>query len=181
VLVVGALVRPSSFEGFYLEAVLSTSVKKDGLDATVKIIAMIKSSRFSRQVNYIITQGTVLAGLNPINIKKISEALSVPVLSVVRDRPNKKRFLTAVRKLPNAERIIKELEANGEIYKYERCIRAVNYHRCKTLYYYLAGMGRKEAEELIRFSTYMGNIPEPVRIAHVIASGVSRGESTKRV
>ena len=36
---------------------------------------------------------------------------------------------------------------------------------------------KKELEEIIKTSTVRGVLPEPIRLAHVIASGVAKGES----
>ena len=45
------------------------------------------------------------------------------------------------------------------------------------IYVKCAGITINEAEEIINLSTIRGVIPEPIRVAHVIASGVIRGES----
>ena len=47
----------------------------------------------------------------------------------------------------------------------------------KPIYVKCAGIAIDEAEEIINLSTIRGVIPEPIRVAHVIASGVIRGES----
>ena len=38
-------------------------------------------------------------------------------------------------------------------------------------------MDLEEAKEIIKLSTIRGVIPEPIRMAHLIASGITRGES----
>jgi endonuclease V-like protein UPF0215 family len=43
-----------------------------------------------------------------------------------------------------------------------------------------AGMSIAEAEAAVRKFTLHGNIPEPLRIAHLIASGVATGQSRGR-
>ena len=45
------------------------------------------------------------------------------------------------------------------------------------IYIKCAGISLQETEELIRLSTIRGVIPEPIRVAHLIASGIIRGES----
>jgi hypothetical protein len=37
-----------------------------------------------------------------------------------------------------------------------------------------------EAEEIIKRSMVRGAVPEPLRLAHIIASGLARGESKGR-
>jgi hypothetical protein len=41
----------------------------------------------------------------------------------------------------------------------------------------LAGLTKDKAEEFIKLTTKNADIPEPLRIAHIIASGIVRGES----
>ena len=54
-------------------------------------------------------------------------------------------------------------------------------HSVKTLhnpiYIKCVGVSIEEAKEIIKISTIRGVIPEPIRVAHLIASGVIKGES----
>ncbi|KAA0006449.1 MAG: DUF99 family protein, partial [Thermoplasmata archaeon] len=47
----------------------------------------------------------------------------------------------------------------------------------KPIYISFRGISLEEAKEIIKISTIRGVIPEPLRVAHMIASGVVRGES----
>ena len=49
------------------------------------------------------------------------------------------------------------------------------------LYLACAGTSREEATRLIEASRRKGEMPEPLRLAHLIASAVVRGESRGRV
>jgi hypothetical protein len=49
----------------------------------------------------------------------------------------------------------------------------------KLLYYQFAGIDRSRAEQILDISTIRGNVPEPIRAAHLIAGGLS-GESHGR-
>jgi endonuclease V-like protein UPF0215 family len=40
-----------------------------------------------------------------------------------------------------------------------------------------AGIDIVEAKEIIKISTIRGVVPEPIRLAHLISSGITRGES----
>jgi endonuclease V-like protein UPF0215 family len=50
----------------------------------------------------------------------------------------------------------------------------------KPIYTSVEGMDVEEAAKLIRECTVRGNIPEPIRIAHLISSAMVRGESRGR-
>ncbi len=45
------------------------------------------------------------------------------------------------------------------------------------MYIKCTGVSLEEAKEIINISTIRGVIPEPIRVAHLIASGITRGES----
>jgi endonuclease V-like protein UPF0215 family len=45
------------------------------------------------------------------------------------------------------------------------------------IYIKCAGISLAEAKEIIKLSTIRGVVPEPIRVAHLIASGITRGES----
>jgi endonuclease V-like protein UPF0215 family len=45
------------------------------------------------------------------------------------------------------------------------------------IYFQFIGMDVEQAKEIITISTIRGVIPEPIRVAHLIASGITRGES----
>jgi endonuclease V-like protein UPF0215 family len=45
------------------------------------------------------------------------------------------------------------------------------------IYVKCTGISIEEAKEIIKISTIRGVLPEPLRVAHIIASGIIRGES----
>ena len=56
----------------------------------------------------------------------------------------------------------------------------VEIEKNKSLYYQFIGLQRSEAEEIIRLSCTRSLIPEPLRVAHMIASAMVKGESKGR-
>jgi hypothetical protein len=42
------------------------------------------------------------------------------------------------------------------------------------------GLDRRAARRLLEATTLHGNLPEPLRVAHLIAGGVTLGQSTRR-
>jgi endonuclease V-like protein UPF0215 family len=51
---------------------------------------------------------------------------------------------------------------------------------CAGVFVQRAGLSLPEAEALIAFHALNGVIPEPLRVAHLIAGGLARGESRGR-
>ena len=62
----------------------------------------------------------------------------------------------------------KDVEDAGEVYKIENN---------EDIYIQINGIELEDAKEIIKLSTTRSAIPEPVRVAHLIASGVVTGES----
>lgn len=163
VLVVGAFFRG----GRMLDGILSTKVKKDGINSTSKLIEMINKSKFHPQLRAILLDGIALAGFNVVDIKKLNEKTKIPVIVIMRQYPDKARMFRALRKIKQ-ERKIKLVEKAGSIHKINR------------IYIQFAGISLEEAEEIIEITTTYADIPEPIRIAHIIASGIVNGESYGR-
>ena len=59
------------------------------------------------------------------------------------------------------------LEA-GEVYKVDNS---------ESVYMQIHGIEREDAEDIVRLSTTRSAIPEPLRVAHIIAAGIITGES----
>jgi len=164
VLVVGAVLRGNK----ELEGILSCSVEKDGRDATKRLVKMINTSKHKRQLRYIMTNGTTLAGFNVLDIAELHKKTRLPVLSVLRKKPNLEKVDKALDHFRDKKARLAILEKAGEMSQYRK------------LWFQTAGVSLSEAKELIDKTLRKSNIPEPVRIAHIIASGVTYGESTKR-
>jgi hypothetical protein len=164
VLVVGAVLRGNKD----LDGVLSCHIDKDGTDSTKRLIHLINNSKHKNQLRYIITNGTTLGGFNILDIKELYARTNVPVLAVLRKRPNQQKVERALNHFPDKKNRLERIRKAGEIYTY------------RNLYFQAAGLDESEAKELIEKTTKGSNIPEPVRVAHLIASGVTYGESTKR-
>ncbi len=165
VLVVGAVYRG----GDRLEGVLSTRVRRDGRNATDRLVEMIAGSRFHPQLHYVLLDGIALAGFNVVDIDRLWRETGLPVLVVSRNEPH-----------PDAVRAaLLEHIPNGAA-RWALVQRAGAIHPMEGLYCQLAGLDAGEAAELIRITRRHGKLPEPIRTAHLIGAGIARGESRGR-
>jgi len=167
-LVVGALVRVPN----YLEGVLTTDVRVDGDDATARIIDMVSGSRYSDQVKAVMLDGIAVAGFNVIDIEKLSRSLKVPVITVTRDRPDLEKMRSAL------EKHFPDWQARYKLITNIELRRLSTEH--KPLFACGVGLSWTELEDMVKLSTVRGAVPEPLRMAHLIAAGVVRGESYGR-
>ncbi|KYC44783.1 MAG: hypothetical protein APG12_01010 [Candidatus Methanofastidiosum methylothiophilum] len=168
VLVVGALLRG----GYWIDGVVSTHVERDGLDATEKITNMVNKARY-KDLRAIMLKGVTLAGFNLIDIEKLNLDTGLPVVVVMRKMPDIKSMEKALTNLDYKEKRIEIIKNAGKIYE-----GTVQEH--SEIFFQFKGIEEKDARELIRISSMHSNIPEPLRVAHIIATGVVRGESTKK-
>ena len=167
-LIIGALVRVPN----YLEGVMKAEVTVDGTDSTDVIVKMVSESRYKDQIKLIMIDGIALAGFNIIDVERVYAELGIPVLTVTRDEPNFEKMKAALMKYFEdwRQRYTLITKLGLMVIKTEH----------KPLYACGIGMDWGEFEELVRTSTVRGAVPEPVRIAHLIASAVVKGESYGR-
>jgi len=71
-----------------LDGVLSTTVRRDGSNATDRLIELVRASRFQAHIRAVLLQGIALAGFNVVDIHALHEALGIPVLVVARRPPH---------------------------------------------------------------------------------------------
>ncbi len=158
--------------GKFLDGVLKTEVKVDGLDATEKIVKLINSSRHKQQLKVIMFDGITLAGFNLVDIKEVNEKTSLPVIVINRKMPN-------LEKVKNALKNFEDFEKRWEI-----VLKAGKIKECriknKKIYYQAVGLEDEEAKEIINLTSTRSLIPEPLRVAHLIATAIVRGESYGR-
>ena len=160
VLLIGTIFRGGSS----MDGVLSTKASIDGNNATAKIIEMVNKSRFKPQLQCIFLDGIAVGGFNIIDIEELRKKTKLPVIVIIRKKPNVeniKRILTGL----NKKNKIKLLEKAGPVIKTEN------------IYIQIAGISIEKAKEFLNIVCTRSNIPECIRFSHLIASGVTFGES----
>lgn len=163
------LVVATAYAGLRLEGVLSTRVLRDGADATRAVAACIGASRFARHTRLVMFQGIALAGFNVIDIHALHEELGIPVLVMARRPPALDAIHDALLgRVRGGARKWKLIEKAGPM----EPVGAVMVQR--------AGITLADAGAVIERLSVNGVIPEPLRVAHLIAGGVTTGHSRGR-
>jgi endonuclease V-like protein UPF0215 family len=153
--------------GCWLDGVMRTKVRVDGFDAGSKIAAMIVKSPHYRQLRVVMLNGVTFAGFNVVDIKKLNEATGLPVIAVTRDKPNSKRIREALRNLSGGDERWKAMQGGGETYAVETRDRA------KRVYVQVSGVSLEDATRILRLTSTRSNVPEALRVAHLVASGIT--------
>lgn len=155
--------------GKYLDGVLRTEVTVDGTDSTEKISEMVKKTRH-KDLRIIMLDGLGFAGFNLVNIKQLYKETKHPVIVIVRQMPDFNAIKKAISKLEHRD-------------FYEECIREagkperVETKPRKFIHIQYRGIKFSDAERIVKLSSTRSLIPEPIRVAHLIASGITLGES----
>lgn len=152
-----------------LDGVLRGRVRRDGANATRSMLAMIERSQFRGHLQAVVLQGIAVAGFNVVDVHALHRALGLPVLVVARRKPNLASMRQALlTRVPAADRKWRLIEAAGPMCS----LRGIQV-QC-------VGMNLAQAAALLEATTLHGKLPEPVRLAHLIATGITLGSSRGR-
>jgi len=166
-LIIGVVYRG----GLWLDGVMHTQIQVDGLDATEKIASMIVNSPHHPQLRVIMLNGLTFAGFNIVDIKKLYKKTGLPVIAISREKPNLNEIKKALENLPYKDKRLKAMENAGKMIEV-----SVKGSEGK-IYVQIAGIAEKDALKIIRVTSTRSHIPEALRVAHIIASGLTHLKS----
>jgi uncharacterized protein len=161
VIVVGVVFRG----GYSIDGVMHTTIAIDGLDATEKFVSMINGSPHRKQLRLIMLNGLTFGGFNLVDIEKLNAETKLPVLVLTHEKPDLDAIHEALKNLPDSEERWRILLAAGEIHE------VIN--KGTKIYLELAGISLSEGQKIIKLTSIRSCLPEPLRVAHLIASGIS--------
>ncbi len=170
--VIGVIYRGGNF----LDGALRTDITVDGLDSTEQLIKLINGTRHKRQLRVIMLDGITVGGFNIIDIQKLNEKTGIPVIVYNRKMPDLERVRKALKNFKDYKKRWVLIERAGDLKEFKLKRGKKTY----SVYYQSVGLSDKETEEIIKLSSTHGQIPEPLRIAHIIATAVVKGESAGR-
>jgi endonuclease V-like protein UPF0215 family len=147
-----------------LEAVRLTRVEVDGFDATVRLLELLEGV----EVDGIILGGITFAGFNMVDPVVVNRATGFPVIVYSGKNPDNEEMLSALRRhFPDWERRWRIVEGLGKIY-------SVKPRKDEPpIYFEVVGAPSDWAEEVLRNEAIISRIPEPVRVAGLVARGLS--------
>ena len=153
--------------GYWLDGVMSTKVEVDGFDSTAKIGAMVVNSPHYKQLRVIMLDGVTFAGFNVVDIKKLNTETGLPVIAVTREKPNFKDIRKALKNLPQNEKRWKAVLNAGKI------LEVSTRNKREKVYMEASGILEEDAQKIVKLTSTRSSVPEPLRVAHLIASGIS--------
>lgn len=162
--VVGAV-----FAGLRFDGIIVGQIEKDGSDATRVLEKLISESKFSKHLQLVMLQGITFGGFNVIDAHLLHKRLGLPILIVSRHPPD----LQAIREallthIAEGERRWAWIDKLGPM----EPVGKVQIQR--------VGLSYEQAASTIERFTIHGYLPEPLRVAHLIASALGEGDGESR-
>jgi len=112
--------------------------------------------------------GITFAGFNVVNIKELNTKTRLPVIAVTREKPNFTEIREALNNLPENEERWKIIQNTGKML--EVSTRSEN----EKVYVQLSGILEEDARKILQLTSTRSSVPEALRVAHLIASGISK-------
>jgi endonuclease V-like protein UPF0215 family len=151
--------------GTRFEGMVWGQVEQDGWDATDVILRLLLGRKFLPQLHIVLFDGIAFGGFNVIDLPKLSAELKLPCVTVMRRMPNLVAIEQAIRRLPEPEK------------RLERLYRAGTIHAYPPFFFQVCGACPKVTSSVLQRLTDCGNVPEALRLAHLIGVAVVQGES----
>lgn len=147
----------------HLEAARLGRVRVDGTDATRRVVTLLRALGPMDGVRAVLLDGAVVGGFNAIDLDAVRRAIGVPVVAVTRRRPDYPRIARALRRwFPRtaAHRLalLRRHRLSAVATGGEPILAAAS------------GCSAADAARLVRKTAVRGYWPEPLRLAHLIAS-----------
>jgi endonuclease V-like protein UPF0215 family len=156
----------------YIEAVLMARAHVDGRDATERILGMVRASRYREGLRMVFLNGIAVGGFNVVDIEALHEELKVPVVTVTRRAPDVDAIRDALR------RRFDDWEERWALIKDHRVEEVRTRHMPIHVTY--VGATHHDVAEALALTTVRGALPEPLRVAHLVAAATVKGESHGR-
>jgi endonuclease V-like protein UPF0215 family len=151
-----------------IEGIAITRFPVDGPDATEFLADWIRGLRVRPALHGVLLGGITIAGLGVIDLEQLSERVEVPVIAVNRRDPRDHQL----------ERALRAAGLEDRIPIVERTPAAVR--PGTRVHLACAGIAPDGAAQLVRSCTRKSALPEPLRVAHLIARAATTGESRGR-
>lgn len=143
-----------------VEGILLTDVLRDGDDSTNAVARCVAASGL-RGLGAILLDGASFAGFNVVDLDGLHAETGIPCLAFTKGVPDMAAMRAALRNVPNPEGKWALLSAR----------RIVTLPTGTTpISISFAGMDEQQAIALLAATTAHGLVPEPLRIAHLVAA-----------
>lgn len=124
---------------------------------------MICNSIHFKQLKVIMTRGVTIAGFNYLDLALLSEKTALPIISIVDREPDMDKISAALQNLPNGDKRLEIIKKNG----LPKPI--LSSPDEGPIFIQSFGITEDEVIRIVQNATVTGRIPEPIRVARLIA------------
>ncbi|OLD12766.1 MAG: hypothetical protein AUI50_00575 [Crenarchaeota archaeon 13_1_40CM_2_52_14] len=154
-------------KGAHLQQLRTDWITVDGLDATRTAGSLLRGSLHTP----VLLLGVTFGGFNLIDPWKIQKLCKAPVVVVVGSRPNNRAVKRA---------LFKHFPDWGKRWELIRSLGSL--HKVRTMpnegpvFFERFGCSTREARSILKASAFVSRMPEPLRLASVLARGLFSSE-----
>jgi endonuclease V-like protein UPF0215 family len=152
-----------------VEAIAITDFPVDGAGVTDFLTVWVRGLRVASALQGVILGGITIAGLGMVDVPALAQALAIPVVVVNRRDPRNHRLAVALAAAGLTER----MEIVDRTPAAEPGPRG--------LWLASAGASRVDVDRLVAATLAKADVPEPLRVAHLIGQAIVHGQSRGRV
>jgi uncharacterized protein len=152
----------------YVDAIARSRVRVDGDDGTDRVIALVRATGAVDGIRAVLLDGVVVGGFNVLDLDRIHAALGVPVVAVTRRPPDFERIRAALRTWFG-----RDAPRRWALLRAHRLFRVPT--GAHPILASAVGCTARDAVALLGRTTVRGYWPEPLRLAHLVASADRAG------
>ncbi len=152
-----------------IDGIIWTEIDIGGFDASSAIISMVQ--RLARDdLNAIIVHGTVIAGYNIIDLAEVVQRTELPMISVTRE-PQEDLQKHLISTFPT------DWKRRWEIAQRNGYLHALPLEQGHSVFVQFSGCKWNDVKAVLRRLTRFGGIPEPIRVARLLARAVIKKQT----
>jgi endonuclease V-like protein UPF0215 family len=156
--------------GEWLDGVITARIEVDGLDSTRKMAEAVNSSPHKDQLRAMVLDGVTFGGFNVVDIDDLRRSTGIPVIAVARDEPDFAAIRKALERFKDGDKrwdIMRKAGAPEPM-----GVKNPKTGKIKKMWLQYSGVDPETAREIVRVSSTRSFVPEPLRVAHLIGSGI---------
>ncbi len=157
--------------GTQLIHVFQSTIAVDGTDATSQILKVYHTHPFRPEIRLILIDSPTLAGFNPPNPFDIHSQTGIPVVLIPSSEPKSHIAEVYAKAFPNRIETIAFLQ---QLPPLDSLLVTINTdpNTSRMIYFHAIGTTKDELLEVLHHLSLYSAIPEPLRLAHIIASSL---------
>jgi endonuclease V-like protein UPF0215 family len=146
----------------FIEDIKTVPIEVDAENATEKLLELHEKCNNTGQIKAVLVDGISFAGFNIVDIEKASEEIGKPVIAVTKNRPDRENFRETMERTGNYDEVFEGLDDPYELELKDG-----------GAFLQFAGCSRDEACEIVEACIIHGQVPECIRVADIVGSGVA--------